>query len=65
MPINKILFIQTLHNKQDRHKISFSFDFNNKNVKKVFRSYCPPPPAMIKVKIGERNANRKKTKINI
>ena len=36
MPIKSKVFIQTLQKSQDRHKISFAFEFNNKNTKKVF-----------------------------
>ena len=43
MPIELKVYIQTLHKTQDRNKISFSLDFNNKNTKKVFRSYWPLP----------------------
>ena len=32
-----------LHKSQDRHKINFSFDFNNKNTKKVIGENLPPP----------------------
>ena len=35
MPIKSKVFIQTLQKSQDRHKISFAFEFNNKNTKKV------------------------------
>ena len=37
IPIKSKVFNQTLHKSQDRHKNSFSFDFNNKNTKNVFR----------------------------
>ena len=33
MPINLKVFIQTLQKSQDRHKISFAFEFNNKTPK--------------------------------
>ena len=33
-----------LQKSQDRHKISFAFEFNNKNIKKVFGANPPPPP---------------------
>ena len=36
MPIKSKVFIQTLQKSQDSHKISFAFEFNNKNTKKVF-----------------------------
>ena len=36
MPIKSKVFIQTLQKSQDRHKICFAFEFNNKNNKKVF-----------------------------
>ena len=32
-----------LQKSQDRHKISFAFEFNNKNTKKVFGANLPPP----------------------
>ena len=35
MPIKSKVFIQTLQKSQDRHKISFAFEFNDKNTKKV------------------------------
>ena len=43
MPLKSKLFIQTLQKSQDRHEISFSFEFNNKNIKKVFGANLPPP----------------------
>ena len=43
MPIKSEVFIQTLQKSQNRHKISFAFEFNNKNTKKVFRANLPPP----------------------
>ena len=36
MPEKSKVLIQTLQKSQDRHKISFSFEFNNKNTQKVF-----------------------------
>ena len=44
MPIKLKVFIQTLQKSQDRHKISFSFQINNKNIKKVFGANLPPSP---------------------
>ena len=42
---------QTLHKTQDRHNIySFSSEFNNKNIKKVFRANLPPPPPPDKIR---------------
>ena len=38
-----------LQKSQDRHKISFTFEFNNKNIKKVFRANLPPPIDIIKL----------------
>ena len=60
MPIKSKVFIQTLQKSQDRHKISFAFEFNNKNIKKVFGQICPPPdtiqldlpPDIIRVNLG-------------
>ena len=43
MPIKSKVFIQTLQKSQDRYNISFAFEFNNKNTKKVFGQICPPP----------------------
>ena len=43
MHIKSEVFIQTLQKSQDRHKISFAFEFNNKNTKKVFGANLPPP----------------------
>ena len=43
MPIKSKLFIQTLQKSQDRDKISFAFEFNNKSPKKVFGANLPPP----------------------
>ena len=43
MPIKSKVFIQTLQKSQDRHKISFAFEFNDKNAKKVFWANLPPP----------------------
>ena len=62
MPIKSKVFIQTLQKSQDRHKISFAFEFNNKNTKKVFGANLPPPntikldlpPNTIRVKEGKR-----------
>ena len=59
MPIKSKVFIQTLQKSQDRHKISFAFDINDKNTKKVFGANLPPcntikldlPPNTIRVKI--------------
>ena len=36
MPIKSKVFIQTLQKSQNRNKIRFAFEFNNKNTKKVF-----------------------------
>ena len=44
MPLKSKVFIQTLQKSQERHKISFAFEFNNKNTKKVFGHICPRPP---------------------
>ena len=30
-----------------KHKMGFSFDFNDKNTKKVVRAYVPPPPSFV------------------
>ena len=45
-----------LQKSQDRHKISFAVEFNNKNIKKVFGANLPPhtikldlPPNTIRV----------------
>ena len=46
MPIRSKVFIQTLLKSQDRHNISFSFEIDIKNTKKVF---TPPSPNTIKV----------------
>ena len=35
MPIKSKVFIQTLQKSQDKHKISFAFEFNNKNIKNI------------------------------
>ena len=50
MPIKSKVFIRTLQKSQDRHEISFAFEFNNKNTKKVFviavfgwGRFAPPP----------------------
>ena len=43
MPIKSKGFIQTLQKSQDRQNISFAFEFNNKNTKKVFGANLPPP----------------------
>ena len=57
MPIKSKVFIQTLQKSQDRHKIRFSFESDNKNITKVFGTNLPPytikldiPPDIIKVK---------------
>ena len=47
MAIKSKVFIQTLQKSQDRHKISFAFEFNNKNTKKVFGANLPPPPIQL------------------
>ena len=36
LPLKSKVFVQTLQKSQDRHKISFAFEINNKNTKKVF-----------------------------
>ena len=36
MPIKSKVFIQIVQKSQNRHKISFAIEFNNKNTKKVF-----------------------------
>ena len=48
------VFIQTLQKSQDRHKISFAFEFNNKTPKTVFviaffgwGRFAPPPPIQL------------------
>ena len=38
-----------LQKSQDRHKISFAFEFKNKNIKKVFGANLPLPPDNIKL----------------
>ena len=39
-----------LQKPQDRHNIGFAFEFNNKNIKKVFGPNLPPrPPDTIKL----------------
>ena len=43
MPIKAKGVIQTLQRSQDRHKISFAFEFKNKNTKKLFGANLPPP----------------------
>ena len=43
MPIKLKVFIQTLQKSQDRHKIGFAFEFNNKTSKKSLGQICPPP----------------------
>ena len=43
MPIKSEVSIQTLQKSQDRHNISFSFEFNNINIKKVFGANLPLP----------------------
>ena len=45
MPINLKVFIQTLQKSQDMQKISFAFEFENKNIKKVYGANLPPPPS--------------------
>ena len=49
MPIKSKVFIQTLQKSQDRHKISFAIEFNNKNTKKVFGSNLRPPLPQIQL----------------
>ena len=55
MPLKSKVFTQTLQKSQDSHKISFAFEFNNKNTKKVFvigfscRGRFAPPPNTIKL----------------
>ena len=44
MHIKSKVFIQTLQKSHARHQISFAFEFNNKNTKKVFGANLPPPP---------------------
>ena len=39
--------MQMLQKWQDRHKISFAIEFNNKNTKKVFEANDPPPPIQL------------------
>ena len=51
MPIKSKVFIQKLQKSQDRHKIRFAFEFNNKNTKKVFGANLPPPNT-IRVKVS-------------
>ena len=43
MPIKLKVFIQALQKSQDRHKISFPFEFNNKNNKSLLGKSAPPP----------------------
>ena len=43
MPIKSKVFIQTLQKSQERHEISFAFEFNNENTVKVFGANLPPP----------------------
>ena len=43
MPIKLKVLIQMLQTSQNKHKISFAFEFNNKNIKKVFGANLPPP----------------------
>ena len=58
MPIKSEVVIQILQKSQDRHKISFAFEFNNKNTKKFFGANLPPfntikfgfPPNTIRIK---------------
>ena len=35
MPIKLKVFIQVLQKSHNRHKISFAFEFNNKNIKNI------------------------------
>ena len=42
MHIKSKVFIQTLQISQDMHRISFDFEVNNKNTKKVFGANLPP-----------------------
>ena len=43
MPIQSKVFIQTLQKSQDRHKISFDFESNNKKHQKSLWGNLPPP----------------------
>ena len=43
MAIKSKVFVQSLQKTKDRLKISFAFEFNNKNSKKVFGANLPPP----------------------
>ena len=43
MPIKLKIYIQTLQKSQDRPKISFAFEFNNKTSKKSLWQIFPPP----------------------
>ena len=55
MPIKSKVNIQTLQKSQDRHKISFAFEFHNENTKKVVGAdLLPPPPNTIRVKNTEK-----------
>ena len=47
MSIKLKVVIQTLQKSHDRHKISFTFEFNNKTIKKVFGANLPPPPIQL------------------
>ena len=40
-----------LQKSQDRHKISFAFEFYNKNIKKVFGANLLPPPSPDTIKL--------------
>ena len=41
MPIKLKVFIQMLQKSQNRHKISFAFEFDNKNIKKYSGKSAP------------------------
>ena len=43
MPIKSKVFMKTLQKSQNRHKISFAIELNNKNIKKFFGANLPPP----------------------
>ena len=49
MPIKSKVLIQIVQKSQNRHKISFAIEFNNKNTKKVFGPDLPPSPNTIKL----------------
>ena len=49
MPIKSKVFIQTLQKSQERHEISFAFEFNNENTKKVVGANLLPPPHQIQL----------------